>query len=225
MVNAVGSLTQNQQDVIIGSLLGDGTLRRQNKQRRKHPLFEVNHSVQYKEYVDWKYEILQNLVLTGPKSRRTNGNRIAYRFTTRSLPQFDMLYEDFYPSGKKVLPKTIILSPIVLAVWLMDDGSSNRDALYLNTQQFTEDEQYNLLRLLKNQWNIDGMLNRDKKYYRIRLTNVGSAIYKNIVRSYILPIFMYKLGQDPVTTDPKGEALQKARQYAGSHEQKNAMVL
>ena|SRR3989338_3797758 len=194
MVNAVGSLTQEQQDLIIGSLLGDGTLRRQNKQRRKHPLFEVNHSAKYSVYVDWKYKMLQNLVLTGPKARRTNGDRIAYRFTTRSLPQFDIFYETFYPSGKKVLPTNIVLSPLTLAVWLMDDGNLNRNSIYLNTQQFTQQEQMNLLLLLKKQWNIDGTLNRDKKYYRIRLTKVGSDRYKDIVRSYILPIFQYKIG-------------------------------
>ncbi len=84
--NTVGSLTSIQHAVLVGSLLGDGTLRKQGT--RTNALLEVNHSWQSKEYVDWKFIIFQSYVLTSPKRRLGNGNRVAYRFTTQSLPYF-----------------------------------------------------------------------------------------------------------------------------------------
>ena len=39
MENAVGSLTEEQKSIIIGTLLGDGTLR-----KKTNTLLEINHS-------------------------------------------------------------------------------------------------------------------------------------------------------------------------------------
>ena len=100
--NTVGSLTPTQHAVLVGSILGDGTLRRQGKMRRINALFEVNHCLQCREYVDWKWLHFQEYVLTPPKARKGNGKRVAYRFTTRSLPVFTNYYEWFYKDGKKM---------------------------------------------------------------------------------------------------------------------------
>ena|SRR3989338_3395375 len=75
MGNTVGSLTSMQHAILVGSLLGDGTLRRQDS--RPNALFEVNHAFQYKDYVDWKYLYFRQFVLTEPKARKSNGERIA----------------------------------------------------------------------------------------------------------------------------------------------------
>lgn len=190
--NAVGSLNQEQCEVITGSLLGDGTLRKQGS--RKHPLLEVNHAERYRIYVDWKYTILRNLVLTPPKVRKGNGDRVAYRFTTRSIPELDEYYRQFYPNKRKVIPTYLRLTPRVLATWLMDDGSKSWNALYLNTQQFTHEEQQRLLRILHAQWKLSGSLNRDKEYFRIRLSVESSERFRKIVRPHILSLFDYKLG-------------------------------
>jgi hypothetical protein len=59
MGNTVGSLTQLQRSIIIGSLLGDGYVRIVDG--RKDAFLEINHSISQKEYVDWKYEMLQSI--------------------------------------------------------------------------------------------------------------------------------------------------------------------
>ena len=58
MDNTVGSLSQMQRSVIIGSLLGDGYLRIISG--RRNAFLEINHSIKQKDYVDWKYAILKN---------------------------------------------------------------------------------------------------------------------------------------------------------------------
>lgn len=75
--NTVGSLTSRQHAVLVGSLLGDGTLRKQGT--RTNALFEVNHSFEFREYVDWRWQQFREYVPTPPKARKGNGKRIAYQ--------------------------------------------------------------------------------------------------------------------------------------------------
>lgn len=202
----MGSLTLIQHAVLVGSLLGDGTLRRQKG--KLNALFEVNHSAAAKDYVDWKYSIFQEFVITPPRVRKGNDRRVAYRFTTRSLPVFTEYFLRFYRSGKKRVPSNLEgeLDELALAVWFMDDGSRSRSAVYLNTQQFILKDQERLRKLLFCRFGISSNLNRDKQYFRIRLTTEGSSILVKLVKQYVVDFYRYKLGDDPVTTDPKGEA-------------------
>lgn len=58
----MGSLSEEQKQVILGCLLGDGYMR---KKTNAH--LQITHSVKQSEYVDWKYKIFKDLVLTPPK--------------------------------------------------------------------------------------------------------------------------------------------------------------
>jgi len=185
--NTVGSLTEMQRSIIIGSLLGDGTMR-----CRANALLEVNHCLAQKVYVDWKYQQLATLVLTPPKARKSNGTRVAYRFTTRSLPELTPYYRWFYQGGHKVIPNDLLLDPLSLAVWFMDDGCKSYKALYLNTQQFDFESQMRLVQILDKQWNIKVTLNRDKQYLRLRVAVSSVSDFKEIVKPYILTFFEYK---------------------------------
>jgi hypothetical protein len=207
--NTVGSLTSAQHAILVGSLLGDGTLRRQNSRRRINALFEVNHSLEYRQYVDWKYAYFRSFVLTPPKARKGNGQRVAYRFTTRSLPVFTNYYQWFYPEGKKRVPSDIELDALSLAVWFMDDGSKSRNAWYLNSQQFSLVEQRQLVALLEATFGIHATLNRDKGYHRIRISTASGDALLCQIGSLVLPCFRYKLTDDPVTTDPKGKSFRR----------------
>ncbi len=188
----MGSLNQAQKSILIGNMLGDGSLRLAKGKR--NVLFEVNHTIAQKAYVDWQYTQLKKFVLTGPKARLGNGNRIAYRFTTRSLPIFTTLYHQFYRDNKKIIPDDLLLNPQVLAIWFMDDGSKSRSSAYLNTQQFSIEDQNKLLEYLNRQLNLVGRLNKDKQYFRIRITTESTVRLKDIIRQHVLPMFYYKLG-------------------------------
>ena len=194
----MGSLTQLQESVIIGSVLGDGYVRR--VPGRCNALMEFNHSFKQREYVDWKFEKLKNLVRSKPKARKGKGKRIAYRFSTKQLPELSRLMNIFYKNGKKIAPSNIKLDPIMLAVWFMDDGSRCSDSdFYLNTQQFSIRDQLKLLDLLRKV-GIEGRLNKDKKYFRIRFLLSSIPRFKMIVSDYVIPSMSYKLGYDPVET-------------------------
>ena len=195
--NTVGSLSKEQRSLIIGSLLGDGAMR-----CKANALIEFNHGAHQRSYVDWKYQQLSALVGTPPKLHFGNGGRIAYRFTTLSLPELTPFYWSFYSDRRKSVPE-VELTPLSLAVWFMDDGSKSYRALYLNTQQFDLESQHRLLAMLAKQWSIRATLNRDKTYYRIRIAVESVARFIEIVQPHMLEEMLYKFpGHDPVTTDP-----------------------
>jgi len=191
MGNTVGSLTQNQRSIIIGTLLGDGYMR--IIPRRKNAFLEVNHSSKQKDYVDWKYQELASIVKSGPKMRKGNGQRIAYRFFTQCLPEITELYRAFYENGKKIIPKDIRIDQLGLAVWFMDDGSRSGGSLYINTQQFATNDQERLQRMLEHDFNVSSTLNRDKEYMRIRIRKEDAQKFCNLIQSYIPESMRYKL--------------------------------
>jgi len=191
MSNTVGSLTQQQKSIIVGCILGDGYLRK--LPGRKDAFLEINHSIKAKEYVDWKYSILKNICKSAPKARKIDEKRIAYRFFTKQHPEITEMYKQFYQSGKKVIPKNFRLDPLMLAVWFMDDGSKTKKGdVYLNCQQFDFQSQRRLLhalRLLK----IRARMNKDKKYYRIRIYKESIPRLLELIRPYLVSSMRYKV--------------------------------
>ena len=63
----MGSLSEVQHSIILGSLLGDGAMR-----CKTNALLEINHSAAQDLYVDWKHQQLASLVATPPKRRKGN---------------------------------------------------------------------------------------------------------------------------------------------------------
>ena len=211
--NTVGSLTQLQRSIIIGSLLGDGYLR--IVPGRHHALFEVNHSFSQKEYVDWKYEMLKSICRSGPKMRRGNGSRIAYRFSTRQMPELTKLQRMFYAGGKKNIPENIQLDPVMLAVWFMDDGSRCRESdVYFNTQQFSQIDHEKCMQML-SQFGIESSRNKDKEYERIRIKKSSIRILYDVVTPHVIPSMKYKLGYNPVETCSMRSGVGATAMFAG----------
>ena len=209
MDNTVGSrgfvkLTQRQQDILLGKILGDGFL----EQNGKHVRLKIDHGAQQKEYVLWLYEELRSLALKPYKiSTRDKRNGQLYkhwRFATYSLSILDNWKKLFYINGKKIIPSSIInlLSPLSLAVWYMDDGFRRSDCkgLYLCTSAYTIEEQSILQKSLSERFNIQTTLHFARSNVRMYIPSSQADKFCNIVRSFMLPTFKYKLF-DPVTTD------------------------
>lgn len=194
----MGSLTQLQKSVVIGSLLGDGYLRIFPK--RKNALLETNHSYKQKEYVDWKYSVLRNVCKSAPKIRRGNGGRVAYRFYTKQLAELTEFYKQFYRDGKKIIPENLTIDPIILSVWFMDDGSRCRDCdVYLNTQQFGIEDQKKLIHLLCAA-GLETAFNKDKTYYRLRFLKSSLPKLRALLKDTVISSMQYKLSYNPVET-------------------------
>lgn len=135
---------------------------------RANAFLEINHALSQREYVEWKYEALQNVSAGAPKVRKGNGDRQAIRFHTRQSPKLTKIFKQFYSDKTKKIPKDLTLDSVSLAVWFMDDGSRCRESdVYLNTQQFDSMSQSILIKALK-ELGLEATLNKDKEYQRIR---------------------------------------------------------
>ena len=195
MVNTVGSLTKLERSIIIGSVLGDGYLR--IIPGRSDAFLEINHSIKAKDYVDCKYELLKRIVKSPPKERNSNEGRVAYRFFTKQHKGLTEIYKMFYIDGKKIIPRNIELNPVILAILYMDDGSKSRDSdVYINTQQFSMKDQNKLLHVLRN-INIKARLNKDKKYYRIRILKESIKDFMEYIEPHMCDSMRYKLVMTP----------------------------
>jgi hypothetical protein len=109
-------LSEFQESVIIGCILGDGHLL---KTTRGFCL-KINHSLKQKALVDWKYTALKE-ISTPPKVYKNS-----YYFRTVSHPIMLYYRKLFYRGKCKVIPKELAayMNPVVLAVWIMDDGTN-----------------------------------------------------------------------------------------------------
>ena len=196
MDNTVGSLNQFQKSVIIGSILGDGYI--QILPNKKDVFLEINHSIKAKEYVDWKYSVLRNICSSPPHQKENDRWKVAYRFFTRQHPELTKLLNEFYQNKRKTIPANLKLNPIILAVWFMDDGSRTKKGdIYLNSQQFSFQEQERLLYFLRR-IGLKARLNKDKKYYRIKLLKESIPKFYQLVKAYIVPSMRYKLSESEI---------------------------
>lgn len=114
-----------QREIIEGSLLGDGCIFRYKPTHK--PYFCVFRAAADDQYLIWEYEKLKNFCISAPKyqttfDKRTDQEYHAIKFMTRRIDLLDNYYNLWYPSGKKIVPRSLELSPLSLAIWFCDDG-------------------------------------------------------------------------------------------------------
>ena len=205
MVNTVERLNQFQKSVIIGTILGDGYLR--IVPGRQHAFLEINHALSQREYVMWKYDVLEGIRAGAPTVRNGNGMRTAIRFYTRQSEELTELYLKFYSDKVKKIPSDLQLDPVALSVWFMDDGSRCRESdVYLNTQQFDTESQMILLKAL-HELGLEATLNKDKEYFRIRFLKKSISKLFEIVKPNIILSMHYKIGLESVETTRQSPVL------------------
>jgi hypothetical protein len=180
-------LSSWQRELVIGSLLGDAYL----MPTTSGCCFRVNHGLQQRECVDWKYILLATYVRTPP---RESGN--CYYFRTVTHPEFSAYRRLFYQNSRKIIPVELLYEQFTgfsLAVWLMDDGAFDGKQLRLNTQSFSLEENEALGDLLRAKLGIEARLNRDKDRYRLRICSASLKRLKRLVEPHIIPSMLYKL--------------------------------
>lgn len=194
-LDSLPPLTDYQKELLIGSMLGDGTI---CKNSNTKGVYSEGHGIKQLAYLEWKKEILEDYV-----SRFVVYDTFC-SLATISHPYFlDMFYQ-WYPcktEGRytKRIPKNITLTPLSLAVWYMDDGSSSGHQVRISFG-LDHDSLLHALDAL-NRLGFNPELHWDK---RIRTPNVcgiyfketDSDKFKEMVKKYIHPSLQYKLSQE-----------------------------
>jgi recombination protein RecA len=120
MATETHHLSDQQWQVVLGSLLGDGNLS-PNRRGRNGVRFRLGHGAAQRDYLDWKVSLLGNIDC----SRRENSKGAVFVDFT-PLPELGELQRAVYfGDGKKTISWDYLkaLTPLALAIWFMDDGS------------------------------------------------------------------------------------------------------
>ncbi|MBI2507721.1 hypothetical protein HYV89_02100 [Candidatus Woesearchaeota archaeon] len=193
-------LTDSQHDLIIGSILGDGYVRK----RDKNCNFRVGHSDKQKEYLLWKYMTLKEFTSSEPKFslRRFKENKSikTLELSTFTHPVFSYYRRLFYPNEKKIVSRKILnlLTPRSLAYWVCDDGSYNNRQGYivLCTNSYNLEEHEIMRKYFQEVWDLDPTIGfRDGKYYYLRFKQEDSKRLISIIKQFIPEGIEYKIGK------------------------------
>ena len=168
-------LTKEELEILVGTLLGDSTIRYVHNQC-KYPNLTFTHGLNQEEYFNWITNKLTNLKSsTGrydSKYTRTNG-KIAERlvYTGSNMLCLKELRSVFYTEdGKKIIPIEYIkniFSELSLYCLFMDDGSydTSSDSYIINTQCFSRENLEEFVCLLYNKFGLDFNIKSDNCLY------------------------------------------------------------
>ncbi|MGI6226237.1 MAG: hypothetical protein ACOYJ1_08300 [Peptococcales bacterium] len=108
-------LSSTNQQILIGNLLGDGSLRKLVKRAL------YTHTDKNYEYVEWLKNEFKKDNITFQEVRQSENKCFALESHVFSC--FNDFYDLFYPNRKRVVPENIELTPLVLRQWYISDGS------------------------------------------------------------------------------------------------------
>ena len=190
-------IEKKEHDLIIGSLLGDASIR----QREQNSCLRISHSIKQGTYINWKHNVLKNFVFSEfyKRKRILNNQEVEMVIlATKTHPVFNYYRNLFYKNNRKVINKNVLehINTRSLAIWICDDGSFDRTYGYiiLCTNSYNLDEH----RLLKEFFNRKFGLNptiglRDKKYFYLRFKKDDSKKLIEFIKPFIPKGMEYKI--------------------------------
>ena len=191
-------LTKVQEEFLLGMVLGDGYLQPTGKLNAR---LRLEHGAAQAGYLCWKADILSKLFQGKPKRLSrvhplTNREYHYIRHQSQSSPLLGKLRREFYPLGKKIIPRNLIdrLTPRSFAVWYMDDGyyyQRDRCAyLYLGNVR-REDAQTASESIARLGVNPHPVVK--KRGFALYFPAKEVVRFTGIIGEFILPEFRYKL--------------------------------
>ncbi len=205
--NRIGPHNQDIISVIVGSLLGDGYASARTIEGTR---FSFKQSIIHKDYLFWLYEFFysrgycSNLTprIYTRKLNKKNSKEIkvynGYEFNTFTFRSFNWIHKLFYKKGKKTINSKLdnYLTPLALAIWIMDDGDWAKPGVRLSTNIFKLQEVQFLASLLKKNWDLDCTVQKISRANQYSIYIKGKSVIKltRLVLPYIVPSMHYKLG-------------------------------
>lgn len=154
----VGPHNEDIISIIIGSLLGDAHAERRSflvknidMKCRGNTRISFHQSKKNLDYLMWLWNKLNELGYTSnnkPKLTKMKGknneNYYSAKFHTWTFSSFNCAPSRSYfiLMVKKIIPQNIgeYLTPLALAIWIMDDGSKEQNGILLHTNAFKYEE-------------------------------------------------------------------------------------
>lgn len=194
-IKASFSLSDTQKAVLLGTLLGDGSLKCRGKYHRLH----VKHSKNQLGFVEYKRDIFSNI--TNMKVRifsQLVGEKYYNfcEFVTLTHPEFSEFYRRVYPQGKKKITWELLKdfnNPLSLTVWFMDDGGADWARALFHTHSFSLKEVNLLRKSLRDSFNLKTTTRKNRGRWVVYVPKNQLGPFRSLVEKHILPEFNYKL--------------------------------
>lgn len=154
MVNARIILSDEEQQILNGCLLGDGHLTKTSCKSsrfvyKSNQFDHVNYIYnQFKEYAVKRHKY-------GPVhyetfSPQTKKVYSGYQFDTQHNIIFYEWRQKWYPESKKIVPRDLELTPLTCLLWYIGDGSLSNNYITLYTNGFSNEDVDFLIKKLYN---------------------------------------------------------------------------
>ena len=146
-------------EMLNGSLLGDGSV--VPGKRNGSPRYSIsNKHREYLQYIAVQLAVC-GLEQSGKITQHTNEWSTYWSYHSRHYPELRRVREEWYPGGKKQIPKGLILSSSVVRTWFIEDGyfGQTKDSAFgriqFATNGFSEEETERLASQLRREIDDD----------------------------------------------------------------------
>lgn len=191
-----------QMSLLVGLLLGDGNIlykEGKNKNSSK-AIFRYGQSEDKVESVTLFKKALQTLGTNDIRVQESNrGRQRFHTFSLKATPFMSGIYKEFYPNGKKIIPKSLVekyFSPIMLSAWINDDGCKSYGNLRIATHSFEKEDVFWMADFLTSKglecWSYPCEY-KDKTYYELRFSVKATNKISNMISGYLPHCSLHKL--------------------------------
>jgi len=208
MVGETARLSDQQWQVVLGGLMGDGHLA-PNLRGRRGVRFRMGHGAKQVDYLDFKCRMLGNIPQT--RSVRANG---AVHVDVTPLPELGEVRETVYwGDGKKHFGEDYFkaLTPLALAIWYVDDGcftlrskglqartAGGSGRIEIGVESMSEATRVRLVDYLRDEHGVDSriILRGTMQKAVLQMTTAASRRFQEVVAPFVHPSMDYKLLPD-----------------------------
>ncbi|MEI2779380.1 MAG: hypothetical protein V9G19_26175 [Tetrasphaera sp.] len=205
LVCETARLSDQQWQVVLGGLMGDGHLA-PNRQGRAGVRYRLGHGAAQQAYLDWKVELLGNI----PCSLTTRPSGAVHVDFTPLAELGELRQVVYWGDGRKHLSEEYLkaLTPLALAIWFMDDGcftvrsqgrqrrtAGGSGRVEFGVQAMSVGSQGRLVDYLRDTWGVESRvaLRGATQQAVLQLTTAGSRRFLELVAPFVHPSMDYKL--------------------------------
>ncbi len=199
-------LSAMQVQVILGALLGDGSLSKPLRTDDASARFRMGHGAKQAAYLDWKVSLLANI----PHAKTANARGAVFADFSPLAELAELREAVYFGDGKKHITWDYLknLTPLALAVWYMDDGSftlrskgvQERTAggtgrIEICVEAMSPGSRNRLARYLRDTYGLHVKLEYrgSRKVSVLRFSTSASEKFQKLIAPYIHPSMEYKL--------------------------------
>jgi recombination protein RecA len=199
-------LSDQQWEVVLGSLMGEGCLFPPVRQDCESAWLRMGHEARQAEYLEWKVSLLGNV----PHCRASNSKGAMFADFTPLAELHQLRSAVYLGDGKKVLSEEYLkaLTPLSLAIWYMDagrftvrskglqhrtEGGSGRIEIWV--EAMSEGSRVRLCDYLRDTHGLDVRLRQAGSAGTavIRFPAQATAKFQELIAQYVHPSMAYKL--------------------------------